>query len=144
MWGVPCLNRRRMAGSAGGEQQKCVHSLAPDLLSLEQAAFLSYALGGTQGYEGNGNMTAAHQRLVNDMGMRMEHFDIVLEHLGASLQDLKVPPVCMATRVHPCLSYTSNPPQITCPGPCWDYSCSLQDYSTPHILDNACPMHGHE
>ena len=42
-------------------------------------------------------MTAAHQRLVNAMGMRMEHFDIVLEHLGASLEDLKVPPVCMAT-----------------------------------------------
>lgn len=42
-------------------------------------------------------MTAAHQRLVNDMGMRMEHFDIVLEHLGASLEDLNVPSVCMAT-----------------------------------------------
>ena len=42
-------------------------------------------------------MTAAHQRLVNDMGMHMEHFDIVLEHLGASLEDLKVPPVCMVT-----------------------------------------------
>ncbi|CAK0782363.1 hypothetical protein CVIRNUC_005651 [Coccomyxa viridis] len=56
-----------------------------------QAAFLSYALGGAQKYEGNGNMTAAHQRLVNDMGMRMEHFDIVLEHLGASLEDLNVP-----------------------------------------------------
>ena len=40
-------------------------------------------------------MTAAHQRLVNDMGMRMEHFDIVLEHLGASLEDLRVPPVGM-------------------------------------------------
>ena len=64
-------------------------------MTFEQAAFLSYALGGTQGYEGNGNMTAAHQRLVNDMGMRMEHFDIVLEHLGASLEDLKVPQVCM-------------------------------------------------
>ena len=64
---------------------------------LEQAAFLSYALGGTKEYEGNGNMTAAHQRLVNDMGMRMEHFDIVLEHLGASLDDLNVPQVCMAT-----------------------------------------------
>ena len=41
-------------------------------------------------------MTAAHQRLVNDMGMRMEHFDIVLEHLGASLEELKVPQVCHA------------------------------------------------
>ena len=53
-------------------------------------------------------MTAAHQRLVNDMGMRMEHFDVVLEHLGASLEDPKVPPVCMATPL-PVLLHHQSP-----------------------------------
>lgn len=57
-----------------------------------QATFLTYALGGTDRYEGK-DMTAAHQRLANDMGMRMEHFDIVLEHLGRALADLNVPEV---------------------------------------------------
>jgi len=36
------------------------------------------------------NMTVAHQRLVNQMGMKMVHFDIVLHHLAASLRDLNV------------------------------------------------------
>jgi truncated hemoglobin YjbI len=58
-----------------------------------QAAFLSFAMGSTDKYEGNANMTSAHQRLAKDLGMRMEHFDIVLEHLGASLHDLNVPEV---------------------------------------------------
>jgi len=35
-------------------------------------------------------MTVAHQRLVNQMGMKMVHFDIVLHHLAASLRDLNV------------------------------------------------------
>lgn len=55
-----------------------------------QTIFLTFALGGTDKYDGS-NMTVAHQRLVNALGMRMEHFDIVLHHLGASLQDLNVP-----------------------------------------------------
>lgn len=55
-----------------------------------QAMFLTFALGGSDKYDGS-NMTIAHQRLVNAMGMRMEHFDIVLHHLAASLQDLHVP-----------------------------------------------------
>ena len=57
-----------------------------------QANFLTFALGGPKNYTGK-SMTAAHQRLVNQMGMKMVHFDIVLEHLAASLQDLKVPEV---------------------------------------------------
>ncbi len=58
-----------------------------------QASFLAYALGGSESYDGNGDMTAAHSRLARDMGMRMEHFDIVLEHLGSALRDLQVPEV---------------------------------------------------
>ena len=38
-------------------------------------------------------MGAAHQRLADDLGLRMEHFDVVLELLGASLVDLSVPQV---------------------------------------------------
>ena len=35
-------------------------------------------------------MGAAHQRLANDLGLQLEHFDVVLELLGASLIDLHV------------------------------------------------------
>ncbi|EIE20060.1 hypothetical protein COCSUDRAFT_18855 [Coccomyxa subellipsoidea C-169] len=58
-----------------------------------QAAFLTYAMGGSRSYEGNANMTAAHDRLARNMGMRMEHFDVVLEHLEGALRDLQVPEV---------------------------------------------------
>lgn len=99
-----------------------------------QAAFLSFALGGTKAYEGNSNMTSAHARLVPKVlldgrsvrllphpepmtrhvpvicrvvvapplcptvvcvpqGLRIKHFDIVLEHLGSALTDMNVPQV---------------------------------------------------
>ena len=35
-------------------------------------------------------MGVAHQRLANDLGLQMEHFDVVLELLGASLLDLHI------------------------------------------------------
>ena len=47
-------------------------------------------MGGSKKYEGNANMTTAHSRLAKEMGMRMEHFDIVLEHIGGALRDLDV------------------------------------------------------
>jgi len=56
-----------------------------------QAAFLTFALGGAKSYGGNGNMTQAHARLVREYGMTMEHFDVVLELIGASLIELEVP-----------------------------------------------------
>lgn len=58
-----------------------------------QSAFLAYALGGTDKYGGNANMTSAHERLVKQYGLRMEHFDMILGHLGGALQDLNVPEV---------------------------------------------------
>ena len=36
-------------------------------------------------------MNAAHKRLVEDMGLSDEHFDAVLENLGATLKELGVP-----------------------------------------------------
>ncbi|BDA45265.1 probable group 1 truncated hemoglobin [Coccomyxa sp. Obi] len=61
-----------------------------------QAAFLTYAMGGSKRYEGNANMTTAHNRLAKEMGMRMEHFDIVVEHIGGALRDLHVSEVEIA------------------------------------------------
>lgn len=52
-------------------------------------------MGGSKKYEGNANMTTAHNRLAKEMGMRMEHFDIVQEHIGGALRDLDV------SEVHP-------------------------------------------
>ena len=57
-----------------------------------QVAFMSFALGGTKAFSGR-SMQAAHERLAAQQGMRMEHFDIVLEHLGAALHELGVPEV---------------------------------------------------
>ena len=36
-------------------------------------------------------MTAAHQRLAHEMGLCIEHFDVVREVLAASLADVHVP-----------------------------------------------------
>ncbi len=55
-----------------------------------QAAFLTFVTGGSSSYGRNLNMGAAHQRLIDDMGLQMEHFDVVLELLGNSLIDLHV------------------------------------------------------
>lgn len=55
-----------------------------------QAAFLAYALGGSIKYGGK-SMTAAHQRLADEMGLCIEHFDVVKEVLAASLADVHVP-----------------------------------------------------
>lgn len=53
-----------------------------------QVAFLTFAMGGSDRYDGNANMTTAHARLVRDMGMNMEHFDVTLQHLASALQEL--------------------------------------------------------
>ena len=36
-------------------------------------------------------MRAAHQRLVEEMGLNDSHFDAVMENLGATLKELGVP-----------------------------------------------------
>ena len=77
-----------------------------------QAAFLSYALGGSDHYDGNGNMTSAHQRLVREYNLRMEHFDLVLQHLGASLKELGVPDVSICARIILSLSAPDRLPRM--------------------------------
>lgn len=55
----------------------------------KQRAFLTMAFGGPNKYTGK-DMRAAHARLV-DMGLNEDHFNAVMEHLGATLTELKVP-----------------------------------------------------
>ncbi|CAK8711747.1 MAG: group 1 truncated hemoglobin [Candidatus Electrothrix sp. LOE1_4_5] len=53
-----------------------------------QTAFLTFAFGGPNNYEGK-NLRAAHAHLV-EKGLNDTHFDIILEHLGSTLQELGV------------------------------------------------------
>lgn len=55
----------------------------------KQKAFLTMVFGGPVAYTGK-DMRAAHARLVQ-MGMNDSHFDAVVELLGATLTELKVP-----------------------------------------------------
>lgn len=55
-----------------------------------QKQFLTYAFGGAPDYPGR-SLRAAHKRLVDDMGLDDEHFNAVLENLGATLKYLGVP-----------------------------------------------------
>lgn len=54
----------------------------------KQKAFLAYAFGAPLHYSGK-NMKDAHAHLVNT-GLNAAHFDAVMEHLTATLQDLGV------------------------------------------------------
>jgi len=55
----------------------------------KQKAFFTMAFGGPNTYTG-GDMRNVHARLVK-MGLDDSHFDAVMEHLGATLVELKVP-----------------------------------------------------
>lgn len=57
--------------------------------AAKQKAFLTMAFGGPNNYTG-ADMRAAHERLVK-MGLNSTHFDIVMEHLGATMKELDVP-----------------------------------------------------
>jgi hemoglobin len=52
----------------------------------KQKAFLTYAFGGPNNYNGRG-MRAGHARL----NLTEEHFNAVLENLGGTLKELNVP-----------------------------------------------------
>jgi len=54
----------------------------------KQKSFLTFAFGGPNTYTGK-DMREAHANLVQ-RGLTDEHFDAVLEHLGATLQELGV------------------------------------------------------
>lgn len=55
-----------------------------------QKAFLTYAFGGADHYNGR-YMREAHRELVETQGLSSEHFDAVAEDLMATLQELGVP-----------------------------------------------------
>jgi hemoglobin len=55
----------------------------------KQRAFFTMAFGGPNNYTGQ-DMRNAHARLVK-LGLNDSHFDAVMEHLGATLTELKVP-----------------------------------------------------
>ena len=57
--------------------------------TTQQKAFLTLAFGGPYLYNGR-DMRTAHERLVKD-GMDDTHFDVVMEHLVATLTELKIP-----------------------------------------------------
>lgn len=57
--------------------------------SAKQKAFLTMALGGPNKYTG-ADMRKGHAHLVAK-GLNDSHFDAVMEHLGATLTELKVP-----------------------------------------------------
>jgi len=57
--------------------------------AAKQRAFLTMAFGGPHSYTGL-DMRKAHAHLVK-MGLNDSHFDAVVEDLGATLKELKVP-----------------------------------------------------
>lgn len=60
-----------------------------DAQRRKQILFLTMAFGGPNNYDGR-DMRAAHAKLVEN-GLNDSHFDAVLEDLGATLVELKVP-----------------------------------------------------
>jgi len=57
--------------------------------AAKQKAFLTMVFGGPNNYSGK-DMRAAHAHLVRD-GLNDDHFDAIMEHLGATMKELKVP-----------------------------------------------------
>lgn len=57
--------------------------------AAKQKAFLTMAFGGPNNYSG-ADMRTAHARLVK-LGLDNSHFDAVMEHLRATLEELNVP-----------------------------------------------------
>ncbi|MDP2904194.1 MAG: group 1 truncated hemoglobin [Methylovulum sp.] len=62
--------------------------------AAKQKAFLTMAFGGPHNYTGE-DMRKGHENLVK-MGLDDSHFDAVMEHLGATLQELNVPQALIA------------------------------------------------
>ncbi len=57
--------------------------------AIKQKAFLTVAFGGPNNYTGE-TLRRGHAHLVA-AGLNNSHFDAVMEHLGATLTELKVP-----------------------------------------------------
>ena len=63
-----------------------------DMWCFAQVQFMTYAFGGPEEYHGK-SMWAAHEKLVRDQGLKDHHFDIIVNHLVAALQQANVPEV---------------------------------------------------
>ncbi len=57
----------------------------------KQKAFMTYVFGGPTNYSGK-SLRIAHQRLVEEYGLKDSHFDSVVSHLRSTLRELKVAP----------------------------------------------------
>jgi hemoglobin len=62
--------------------------------AAKQKAFLTMAFGGPANYSGE-DMRNGHAHLVK-LGLNDSHFDAVMEHLGATMEELKVAPELIA------------------------------------------------
>ena len=62
--------------------------------AAKQKAFLTMVFGGPADYTGE-DMRNGHAHLVK-MGLNDSHFDAVMEHLGGTMEELKVPPELIA------------------------------------------------
>lgn len=62
--------------------------------AVKQKAFLTMAFGGPNNYTGK-DMRTAHAKFVK-MGLNDSHFNVVMEHLTATLVELSVPPALIA------------------------------------------------
>lgn len=60
-----------------------------DKQRLHQKAFLTFAFGGSDQYDGR-YMREAHQELVEKQGLKSEHFDAVTENLMTTLREMGV------------------------------------------------------
>lgn len=56
---------------------------------LKQKKFLAFAFGGPNKYDGIG-LRKAHKKLVQDKGLSDNHFDLVINHLASTLEELGV------------------------------------------------------
>ncbi|MCX7107297.1 MAG: group 1 truncated hemoglobin [Methylococcales bacterium] len=56
--------------------------------AIKQKAFFTVAFGGPNNYTGS-DMRHAHAKLVK-IGLSNDHFNVVIEHLGATLRELNV------------------------------------------------------
>ena len=63
--------------------------------AAKQKSFLTMVFGGPNNYNG-ADMRQAHAHLVKKLGLNDSHFDAVMEHLGATLQELNVPSALIA------------------------------------------------
>lgn len=57
----------------------------------KQVSFMAHVLGGPQEYHGR-DLTEAHARMVADEGLDDGHFDAVVGHLKATLEELEIVP----------------------------------------------------